>query len=246
VGFNLPFDLSRLAFNVTPARREFGGGFSFGLWTYTDENRVVRLDPNRPRITIKHIDSKRALISFTGRKSPDEVDLIPEGSVEGTPQRGYKFRGHFLDLKTLAFALTDRSHTLRSACEAFGVKRGKIEAEKHGEITDEYIDYNRRDVEATAELALALLAEFDRHPILLAETKAFSAASIGKAYLRSMVITPILERQSDLLPYVGYAQTAYFGGRTSAHIRKTPVPVVYTDFLSMYPTVNSLTGLWGY
>jgi DNA polymerase type B, organellar and viral len=246
VGFNLPFDLSRLAFNVTPARREFGGGFSLGLWTYTDKSGVVRLDPNRPRITIKHIDSKRSLISFTGRRSPDEVDLIPEGSVDGKPRRGYKFRGHFLDLKTLAFALTDRSHTLRSACEAFGVERGKIEAETHGEITDEYIDYNRRDVEATAELALALLAEFDRHPIALAETKAFSAASIGKAYLRSMVITPILERQSNLLPYVGYAQTAYFGGRTSAHIRKTPVPVVYTDFLSMYPTVNSLMGLWSY
>jgi hypothetical protein len=88
------------------------------------------------------------------------------------------------------------------------------------------------------------MAEFDRHPITLAETKAFSAASIGKAYLRKMGITPILERQADLLPYVGHAQTAYFGGRTSAHIRKTPVPVVYTDFLSMYPTVNSLMVLW--
>lgn len=53
VGFNLPFDLSRLAFNVTPARREFGGGFSLGLWTYTDKSGSVRLDPNRPRITIK-------------------------------------------------------------------------------------------------------------------------------------------------------------------------------------------------
>jgi hypothetical protein len=29
-------------------------------------------------------------------------------------------------------------------------------------------------------------------------------------------------------------------GRTSAHIRKVTVPVVYTNFLSMYPTVNSL------
>jgi hypothetical protein len=36
----------------------------------------------------------------------------------------------------------------------------------------------------------------------------------------------------------------FFGGRASAHIRKIPVPVVYTDFLSMYPTVNSLMGLW--
>ncbi len=219
-----------------------GGGFSLGLWTYTDEAGVVRLDPNRPRVTIKQIDTKRSLISFTGRRSPDEEDLIPEGSSDGKPQRGYKFRGHFLDLRTLAFALTDRGHTLKSACEAFGVARGKIEAEKHGEISAEYIDYNRRDVEATAELALVLLREFDRHPITLAETKAFSPASTGKAYLREMGVTPPLERQPNLLPYMGFAQTAYFGGRTSAHIRKVAVPVVYTDFLSMYPTVNALHG----
>ncbi len=46
------------------------------------------------------------------------------------------------------------------------------------------------------------------------------------------------------MEYLGFAQSSFFGGRTSAHIRKVPVPVVYTDFLSMYPTVNSLMGLW--
>jgi hypothetical protein len=46
------------------------------------------------------------------------------------------------------------------------------------------------------------------------------------------------------MKYLGYAQSAFFGGRASAHIRKAVVPVVYTDFLSMYPTVNSLMNLW--
>ena len=60
-----------------------------------------------------------------------------------------------------------------------------------------------------------------------------------------MGIKPILERQPDFpKQYLGYAQSAFFGGRTSAHIRKVAVPVVYTDFLSMYPTVNTLMGLW--
>ena len=60
-----------------------------------------------------------------------------------------------------------------------------------------------------------------------------------------MGITPILERQPDFpAAYLGFAQTALFGGRTSAHIRRTPVPVIYVDFLSMYPTVNSLMDLW--
>ena len=244
VGFNLPFDLSRLAFNVSAARREFGGGFSLSLGTYVDKSGIERADPNRSRITIKHIDSKRSLISFTGRKESDRVDLIPDGSPDGVPEKGYKFRGNFLDLKTLAFALTDRGYSLKSACEAFGVERGKMDASEHGVISEEYIHYNRRDVEATALLAEKLLQEYDLHPISLTETKALSPASIGKAYLRKMGITPVSQRQESLQPYIGYAQTAFFGGRTSARIRKVPVPVVYTDFLSMYPTVNSLMDLW--
>ena len=60
-----------------------------------------------------------------------------------------------------------------------------------------------------------------------------------------MGIKPILQRQPDFpMAYLGYAQSAFFGGRTSAHIRKVPIPIVYTDFLSMYPTVNSLMNLW--
>jgi len=60
-----------------------------------------------------------------------------------------------------------------------------------------------------------------------------------------MRINPIVERQRTFPKrYLGYAQSAFFGGRTSAHIRKVPVPVVYTDFLSIYPTVNRLMNLW--
>jgi hypothetical protein len=163
----------------------------------------------------------------------------------GEPETGYIFRGHFLDLRTLAFALTDKGYTLAAACEAFEVEHGKQRVDGHGIVTREYIDYNRRDTLATVELAVKLLAEYDKHPINLQPTKAYSPASIGKAYLEEMGIRPILERQPDFpKKYLGYAQSAFFGGRTSAHIRKTPVPVVYTDFLSMYPTVNSHMGLW--
>ena len=38
--------------------------------------------------------------------------------------------------------------------------------------------------------------------------------------------------------------TAYYGGRAECRIRRVSVPVVYLDFLSMYPTVNALMGLW--
>ncbi|MGB6484863.1 MAG: hypothetical protein WBE86_15360 [Candidatus Acidiferrales bacterium] len=247
VGFNLPFDFSRLAYDALPARGRFAGGFSLGIWQYIDNEGQKRRNKYRPRIGVKHIDSKRALKGFTGRDEPDKTDLIPEGSETGEPEDGYKFRGHFLDLRTLAFSLTDKGHSLKSACEDFGIEHPKQPAERHGEVTEDYIDYNRRDVLATSELAVKLLEEYDRHDLCLQETKAYSPASIGKAYLHEMGIEPILQRQPDFpKKYLGYAQSAFFGGRTSAHIRKVAMPVVYTDFRSMYPTVNSLMKLWSY
>ena len=125
VGFNLPFDLSRVAYDVTDARGRFAGGFSLGLWSYLDKAGNEHGNQYRPRIGIKHIDSKRALKGFTARHDPDKTDLVPEESSDGKPEKGYKFRGHFLDLRTLAFALTDRGYSLEGACEAFGVEHGK-------------------------------------------------------------------------------------------------------------------------
>ena len=88
-----------------------------------------------------------------------------------------------LDAKTLAFALTDQGMSLERACELFGVEHGKQKVKRHGVVTAKYIDYNRRDVLATCELTEKLLAEYALHPIPLQVTKAYSPASIGKAYL---------------------------------------------------------------
>jgi hypothetical protein len=112
-------------------------------------------------------------------------------------------------------------------------------------VNDNYITYCREDVEATARLYGATMAEFRRHPIDLQATKAFSPASIGKAYLQVMGIRPILERQPDFdRAALGWSMAAFFGGRAECRIRKTPLPVVYLDFLSMYPSVNALMATW--
>src|SRR5260370_33792924 len=84
----------------------------------------------------------------------------------------------------------------------------------------------RRDVLATYELALKLFEEYDKHPIALQPTKAYSPAAVGKSYLRTMIIPPVLERQPNSpLDCVGYAATTSFVGRTSAPILKAAVPV---------------------
>ena len=76
-------------------------------------------------------------------------------------------------------------------------------------------------------------------------TRAFSPASIGKAYLKAMGIHPILERQPDFDPKVlGWAMSAFYGGRAECRIRKVALPVIYLDFVSMYPTINALMATW--
>ena len=147
-------------------------------------------------------------------------------------------------MRTLAFALTDKSYSLEKACKAFAVEHGKQKTEEHGKITPAYIDYNRRDVKATAELLVKLLEEFGRHPISLQVTKAFSPASLAKSYQKSMAIDAVLARQEFPSDKLGYAMNAFYGGRAECRIRRLALPVVYTDFVSMYPTVNALLGNW--
>ena len=142
---------------------------------------------------------------------------------------------------------TDEGYSLPAACEAFGVEYQKLQTVRRAATTKESIDDIRRDGLVMSELAAKLIGEFEQHPIPLSPTHAFSPASIGKGYLRAMGIKPILHRQPNFpKEYLGYAQTAFFGGRTSVHIRKVVCPVVYLDFLSMYSTVNTLMGLWSF
>jgi hypothetical protein len=60
-----------------------------------------------------------------------------------------------------------------------------------------------------------------------------------------MGIEPRLTAQPDFPPEIlGYAMSAFYGGRAEVHLRHTPAPVVVVDFTSMYPTVDTLMGIW--
>ena len=246
VGFNLPFDLSRIAVGWGDAKDErFAGGFSLVLHDYPDPAGLrLPADKYKSRVKVKAINSKASLIAFGAPDEVDPIELVPDSDAEAQPQTGLPFRGHFLDLRTLAFSHTNESHSLESACEELGVPYTKRDV-SHGKITDELISYCREDVAATGELCAALLSEHRLHPIKFQPTKAYSPASIGKDYLRTMGVSPALERSRRFPREVlGYAMSAYYGGRTECHIRRQSIPIIYTDFLSMYPTVCALLELW--
>lgn len=220
IGFNLPFDLSRLAIGYGISRKT-KDGFSFKLSE----------DVRNPRIRIQSIDQKRSFISFVRplRKASD--------------MRYRHYSGYFVDLKTLTFALTDRSHSLDSACRDFNVSR-KTQIEQHGKINEKYIDYNINDVRITSELYQSALKRYEMFNLSNPVNKLYSPATIGKGYLNKMGIKPFMECNPDFPKDVlGFVMSSYYGGRTEVRIRNKPARVSYLDFTSMYPTVYSLLNL---
>src|SRR5271166_1909552 len=242
VGFNLPFDLSRIAIRHASARRNMRGGFS------------LTLSEDWPPVAVKHLSQRSALIRFTGDRPAKELnadqgqDDDPEDNIaDETDEQAGPDRGYFVDVKTLAAALTSRSHSLASLSELLKVPTPKEESDEHGEaLTADYVRYALRDVQTTWECFDALVRRFAT--FRLNDTglyDLYSEASLGKAYLRTMGIKPWREVQWNFPPQlIGAIMSAYFGGRAEVHIRRQITPVVHCDFLSMYPTVCTLMGLW--
>jgi hypothetical protein len=237
VGFNLPFDISRLAIDHAPARgtrynKLMRGGFTFKL----SENHW------NPRVQIKHVSSQDAFIQFAAtREQRTSRGNRKKGNYQ--PVR----RGFFIDTKTLAAALTSQSHSLASLAQALEIKAQKHHTEDHGrDLTPEYIDYAMQDTQTTWECFERLQSLYELHGLeLTAAHNIHSEASLGKAYLRDMDVKPWRQMQPDFPDdIIGNIMSAYYGGRSEIHIRKTPVQVLYCDFLSMYPTVCTLMGLW--
>ena len=155
VGFNLPFDLSRLAMECRKSKRR-GEVWSFLMFQDKDpKTGRMREHPFLPWIKVTPKDSKVAFIRFTGVSIRSKK--TGKRLVRYTP-------GRFLDLRTLGWALRNESYSLESACRTFGVP-GKLSHDPSGHVSLEELEYCRQDVRATVSLLNAMRTEFDRHPI---------------------------------------------------------------------------------
>jgi len=238
VAFNAPWDISRLAVGYRVSRNR--------AWTLILSQRISRktgkLEPNpeRPCMRVTSKDSKAAFFSLTKPVRPEEWPTYTVGNKTRIVCR-------VLDLHTLGWALFNEQTSLKGACETLHTKNQKLDQEPSGTVTIEELKYGRQDVRCTVDVLNSLKEEFDKHPvnqhrIELYPDRAVSPASVGKAYLRAMGITP--PKDKFVVPHNihGIASQAYFGGRAECGIRNTPLPVVLTDFSSQYPTINSLLG----
>lgn len=232
IGFNLPFDISRLAIDHGNARDAMYGGFTFTLshqkfW---------------PNVRIKHLSRRAAIMDFAAPfRQRDSRSQRNRG--EKTPVR----RGYFVDVSTLAHSLLSRGFDLGALSRFLEVLNPKLEFDDFdGPVCDEMLRYAVRDVQATWECYDALMAKLEALELPdLQPEQIFSEASLGKAYLRAMGIAPWREVQPDFpAELMGALMSSYYGGRSEVRIRREVRQVILCDFLSMYPTVCTLMGLW--
>ncbi|WP_018148026.1 hypothetical protein [Henriciella marina] len=236
VGFNLPFDLSRLALAHGTAkggkRNElFQKAFSLQL----SENE------KRPRLKVKHLSSRSAFMEFA---------MVSDPNRRSDKKRGRKVehhKGFFVDVKTLAGVLLAANHSLRSLAKALGldIEKGEVE-DFEAPLTTEFLDYTVQDVRVTWKCYRELIGRLSEHGLPNAPAYSLtSEASLGKSYLRAMGLKPWMVSQPDFPPeMIGIILSTYYGGRSEVHIRREVCEAFYCDFLSMYPTVNTVMGLW--
>ena len=231
IGFNLPFDIARIAIEAGEARGNMRGGFTFALTEW-------KSDPN---IRVKHLSPSASLIDWAAPKG--------QQTGRGMRRRNAKVahnRGSFVDVKTLASALLTGRFSLKALAEKLDVPTQKLDTSEHGgPITFDYLDYARADVQATWECFEALQKRYTEFELAAPIGRILSEAGLGKALLDKMGIRPLLADGWDKvdLSVFGHLMPTYYGGRAEVRIRRQVTEVIHTDFKSMYPTVNALQRL---
>jgi hypothetical protein len=228
IGFNLPFDLTRLAIDHSAARTRgrdtsMRGGFSLQL----------SKDPSWPHVQIKRINPRAAFIRCVmPRGNHPEARNRRRGGTVGN------HRGYFADVSTWAGALVGGKPKLKKLAELLNTRTRKTTGDHWAPITAEYLDYARNDVQVTWECYEKLRDRY--HSYRLTDTPIFdlySAASVGKAHLRQLGVQGWQQVQPDAPDWlIAAIMESYYGARNETRTRRHPVPVVSTDLTSQYPT----------
>jgi hypothetical protein len=227
VGLNLPFDISRMAIRHATARsRKMRGGFSFFLSP----------DENWPAVQVKHLSRNAALIRFAGKRGQKDGRGTKRRKMATSQKRGY-----FVDVKTLAAALTSKGFGLARLAEFLELDERKHQTSEHDlEITETYLNYAMQDVQTTWACYEALTERYDQHKLTKTPPYAiYSEAGLGKACFKEMAIKPWKTVQQNMpSSLIGRIMSTYYGGRSEVRIRRTITQVAYCDFLSMYVSVS--------
>jgi hypothetical protein len=241
IGFNLPWDISRIAAGhgrVAVGRgpggridRSMIGGVSFSF------------DGTDVRVQVKRTHARGAFIRLalgTG-SSPEKRNRLDGGDLED-------HRGYVVDVSTIAGAMLGRKLSLAQVADTLGTEHRKLDVDLGGPIGPELLRYAMNDVWVTWDAFQDLRGRFEA--LALPQTplwRVHSEASIGKAHLREMGLVPWRKAQPEVPGHLLAAiLESYYGGRVECGIRSVLVPGVLLDFTAQYPTVSTLMGMWRY
>ena len=100
-------------------------------------------------------------------------------------------------------------------------------------------------MQATWECYCELQWRYAEHGLDKSIDRILSEASLGKGCFQKMGIRPLLACHPKFpRKRFGEIKCAYYGGRAEVRNRREIHEVIYCDFKSMYPTVNTLMDLW--
>lgn len=230
-GFNLPFDISRIA-------RRAGN--------------TVKGSPTKGDILLSFPHIPNSLNIKIGRMGLAEtISFVNPETEKGEEAPRLKTKGYFLDsahLLSVLFGSGTQHFTLKQACKILKTEHQKEDTEEHGIITDKYLHYLQWDVKCTFDVYKKLEETFNKYDLAEKEiTKIYSAASIGKVALKHLGIKPFLDLNPEYPSInLGRIMETYFGGRVECKLRHEIKPVEVLDFTSMYPSAIVLLGLWDY
>jgi hypothetical protein len=184
--FNAGFDLSRIAVDWETAKN---GGWSLILSQWRNpKTGELRANKFFPRVVIKALNSKTAIIHSTRAPMNEPTETNKRVKLWSAAR--------FLDVRTLLWALRNKSYSLQTGCKEFGIL-GKLDHKPSGGVDSEEIEYCRQDVRATVGLLNAAKQEYDRHPIAPGADRMFSPASVAKSYLEKLHILHPSEKIHD-------------------------------------------------
>jgi len=218
VGFNLPFDLARIAAQWEPKRKVAGKR----AWTLSLISRSNPKWAYVPRLRVERVSSAMSFIRFTGTKG-----------------RWRNYEGAFVDLRTFVRALTGEKHSLRSAGEAFTCVRKKTEADYGGPVTPRFLDYGLNDVELTWELYQKCRERYATFGLKVHPSRLYSSATLAKSLWDERgIVPPKLTAKLN-----GRLMAAFYAGKVENRVRAREVrDVAVLDFTSQYPSLYCLLG----
>jgi hypothetical protein len=218
VGFNLPFDLARIAAEWEPKRKVAGKR----AWTLSLITRSNSRWAYVPRLRVERVSSAMSFIRFTGTKG-----------------RWRNYEGAFVDLRTFVRALTGEKHSLKSAGDAFACVRKKTEADYGGPVTPRFLDYGLNDVELTWELYQKCRGRYATFGLKVHPSRLYSSATLAKSLWEERgIVPPKLTAKLN-----GRLMAAFYAGKVENRVRAREVrEVAVLDFTSQYPSLYCLLG----